>query len=72
MTVFWPGLIIGVLLVAISIIGFRKRKAVARFSEEWATWTLGEKTIKKLGGSEANRKPTLCFQSSGPRLWGWR
>jgi hypothetical protein len=70
MTVFWPGLMTGVLLVALSIIGYRKRKALAKFSEESATWTLGEKNIKKLGGSEAQSEANVMLPIFGAMAMG--
>jgi hypothetical protein len=68
--VYWPGLIIGVLLLALGIFGYIKRDAVARFSEWSVSRTFGEKTIEKLGGNEEQTRANVMLPIFGAIAMG--
>lgn len=65
MQIYWPGLVIGVLLLALSIFLYIKRDAVANFTDKSVSRLFGEKMFEKLGGSEEQTSANVLLSLVG-------
>ncbi|WP_299170012.1 hypothetical protein [uncultured Arthrobacter sp.] len=71
MTVFWPGAIIGPLLIAICVIGYIKRDKLSETVGGTTSQILGEKTAEKLDGSHEQRTTNLMLSLFGGMAMGF-